>query len=203
MRHGVHETSWKHNVVGVGLASGFIEPLESTGLLLTHENIIFLLRALTRKDGQVNKIDKDIWNYSVREKVENMREFVSQHYSLSSRHDTPYWKHVTEEISYDFGPLGIGDVSYPITTSADLVRRLNKTFEFGPDMAGLMYIATGNGYSPLSSMDYLHWEPEVLEQIQEQQAEQKDKYKRFKEKFQVSLDQLPTHNEYLKENIYN
>ena len=101
MRHGVHETSWKHNVVGVGLASGFIEPLESTGLMLTHHNIQYLLRALTRKDGQVNKIDKDMWNYTVREWVGGMREFISQHYSLSSRHDTPYWKHVTEEISYD------------------------------------------------------------------------------------------------------
>jgi tryptophan halogenase len=203
IRHGTYETSWKHNVVGVGLSSGFIEPLESTGLLLTHENIIFLLRTLIRKDGQVNKFDRDIWNYSVREKVENMREFVAQHYALSSRHDTPYWKHVTEEMSYDFGPLGIGDVAYPITTSADLVRRLNKTFEFGPDMGGLMYIATGNGYSPCSIMDSLHWEPEQLKHMQEQQAEQKDQYKNFKEKFQVQLDQLPTHYEFLKENIYN
>jgi len=203
MRHGVHETSWKHNVIGVGLASGFIEPLESTGLLLIHENIIFLLRTLARKDGQVNKIDKDIWNYSVREKVENMREFVSQHYSLSSRHDTPYWKHVTEEISYDFGPLGVCDVAYPTTTSADLVRRLNKTFTFGPEQGGLLYIATGNGYTPLSSMDYPGWEPEMLKQLKSEQEVQKNKYKSFKQELQLTLDELPTHYEFLKENIYN
>jgi hypothetical protein len=52
-------------------------------------------------------------------------------------------------------------------------------------------------------MDSLHWEPEQLKHMQEQQVEQKDKYKRFKEKLQVTLDQLPTHYEFLKENIYN
>ena len=206
IRHGVHETSWKHNVVGVGLASGFIEPLESTGLLLTHENIIFLLKTLTRKDGNVNKIDKDMWNYSVREWVGGMREFVSQHYSLSSRHDTPYWKHVTEEISYDLGPLGISNdgAHAPVTTSADLSRRLNRTFEFNSeDMAGLLYIATGNGYTPLSSIDYLHLEPEMWKQMKEDQLRLQNKYESFKQNLQVTLDQLPTHNEYLKENIYN
>ena len=94
-----------------------------------------------------------MWNYSVRDWVAGMREFVSQHYALSSRHDTPYWKHVTEEISYDFGPLGIAkDEGNLITNNADLAKRLNTTFQFDPNMAGLLYIATGNGYSPLSEI---------------------------------------------------
>ena len=172
--------------------------------MLTHENIIFLLRTLTRKDGNVNKIDKDMLNYSVRDWIAGMREFVSQHYALSSRHDTPYWKHVTEEISYDFGPLGIAkDEGNLISNNADLAKRLNTTFEFDESMAGLLYIATGNGYSPLSKLDYQDIQPEMWDHMKEDQVRQKDRYKGFKEKLQVHLDQLPTHYEFLKENIYN
>ena len=70
-------------------------------------------------------------------------------------------------------------------------------------MAGLLYIATGNGYSPLSKLDYLDMQPEMWDQMKEEQVRQKDRYKGFKEKLQVHLDQLPTHYEFLKENIYN
>ena len=41
MRIGIHEQTWKKNVVGIGLAAGFIEPLESNGLFTVHE---FLLK---------------------------------------------------------------------------------------------------------------------------------------------------------------
>ena len=39
IRHGVHQRAWEKNVVGIGLANGFIEPLESTGLYLTISGI--------------------------------------------------------------------------------------------------------------------------------------------------------------------
>ena len=40
IENGCHRTAWKTNVVGVGLAYGFIEPLESTGLLSVQEVLL-------------------------------------------------------------------------------------------------------------------------------------------------------------------
>ena len=203
MRHGIHETSWKHNVVAIGLAGGFIEPLESSGLLFVSESMQNLVRTLSRKDGNVNKIDKDLWNFSLREKMENMREFISQHYALSSRHDTPYWKHVTEEVSYNL-PVGFNDVSPSTTMNAELAKRLHNkiflagppTFEFDPSMGGLLYIATGNGYTPLSSI-------EIQKYSNFPWQDYKAKWNIYKQELQNCLDQLPTHYEFLKENIIN
>ena len=55
IKHGVHKHAWVKNVVGVGLSNGFIEPLESTGLMLTHECITKLVRVLgMRKIGRAH-----------------------------------------------------------------------------------------------------------------------------------------------------
>ena len=43
IRPGIHEKGWVNNVCAVGLSNGFIEPLESTGLMLTHDAIAYLI----------------------------------------------------------------------------------------------------------------------------------------------------------------
>ena len=64
IRHGVRKKAWAGNVVGVGLSYGFIEPLESTGLLTTHETIIRLVESLNRRDGWITRTEREIFNYS-------------------------------------------------------------------------------------------------------------------------------------------
>ena len=43
MRIGIHKRLWVKNVVAIGLASGFIEPLESSGLFTVHEFLMLLI----------------------------------------------------------------------------------------------------------------------------------------------------------------
>ena len=93
IRNGIHEKIWEKNVVAIGLAAGFIEPLESTGLWFTHEFAYSLLRILFRQahasqfeQDMFNKQCDIIWNQTV--------DFVALHYALSSRGDTPYWKSI-------------------------------------------------------------------------------------------------------------
>ena len=38
IKHGYREKAWELNCLSIGLSYGFVEPLESTGLLTTHEN---------------------------------------------------------------------------------------------------------------------------------------------------------------------
>ena len=93
--NGYYERFWVKNVVAVGLSAGFLEPLESTGLLLTHQNCFALVDALER--GDVSQYDIDNFNYKTRIRIERMFDFVGMHYALSQRDDTPYWKHVTSK----------------------------------------------------------------------------------------------------------
>ena len=45
-KHGKRRLGWCQNVIGIGLSYGFLEPLESTGLFTTHENILRLVDTL-------------------------------------------------------------------------------------------------------------------------------------------------------------
>ena len=48
MRVGIHKRLWVKNVVGIGLAAGFIEPLESNGLFSVHEFLMRFIRNAQR-----------------------------------------------------------------------------------------------------------------------------------------------------------
>ena len=81
--------------MGVGLAYGFIEPLESTGLVSTHEMIEQLVETLERRDYNITGFDRDSYNYT-QLVVNGYMYFVALHYKLSRRDDSPYWKYQTE-----------------------------------------------------------------------------------------------------------
>jgi tryptophan halogenase len=121
IKNGVHKKCWHKNVVAVGLSYGFIEPLESTGLLSVQEILLRLCHTLHY--DTVNKIHVDNFNHIVGGIMESFKFFVCYHYTLSSRRDTPYWKHVTEEIEMDSGMLIPGNQS-PSQVSEIAVRLL-------------------------------------------------------------------------------
>jgi hypothetical protein len=86
---GTINRPFSKNVVAIGLASGFIEPLESNSLFTTHDNLLHLIRIINR--GEVNQFDRDTYNLTVKDKFRAFAEFVAMHYALSHRDDTQYW----------------------------------------------------------------------------------------------------------------
>jgi len=93
MKTGMHKRIWVKNVVAIGLSAGFIEPLESTGLWFTHEFVSKLLRTLSRRSNPT-QFDKDCFNDSCNEGFQSTYVFICQHYALSNRRDTEYWKSI-------------------------------------------------------------------------------------------------------------
>lgn len=182
-RHGYHEKAWCKNVVAIGLSFGFIEPLESTGLLTTHSLIILLTRVLLRNDGLVSSMDREHFNKHSVEQVVGLSDFVAIHYGLSSRRDTPYWRHVTENIEYKHEVLAASDFGL-----------LNPSME-----TGLAYIAIGMGWSPQQLFDCATFEP-LDEDLWEHCRNSFIGYKGILNTF---MDTLPTHYEYLVKNIYS
>jgi len=91
-RAGRRRRSWAGNVVAVGLASGFLEPLESTSIYLVQAAITALIEHFP--DGQVADVDRDGFNASIDAEYDRIRDFLILHYHATTRDDSPFWDHV-------------------------------------------------------------------------------------------------------------
>lgn len=192
IRHGKREKAWVGNVIGVGLSYAFIEPLESTGLLTTHDNIYKLIKLLQRRNGWVSGLDKSIFNRYLDNIIDGTRSFIEMHYALSMRSDTDYWNYVTS-IEYD----NDYDVSQLET---NCLRYSN----FSGLQGGMPYIAAGMGYIPSYKFGkgipgtgtISPEETDALESVGRE-------FMMFTDSIRAYCTDLKTSYEFLKETIYD
>jgi tryptophan halogenase len=89
---GRRRHSWVHNVVGVGLASGFLEPLESTSIYLAQMAITQLIELFPV--AGITQADRASFNRLVDMEYDRIRDFLILHYHATTRDDSPFWDHV-------------------------------------------------------------------------------------------------------------
>ncbi len=88
-RPGRRRKAWNKNVVAVGLAAGFIEPLEATSLHMIMIAVTRLLQ-LFPFNG-VNESLQKRFNHLADNEITRIRDFVLLHYKATERTDSPYW----------------------------------------------------------------------------------------------------------------
>ncbi|ATY31030.1 tryptophan halogenase family protein [Sphingomonas psychrotolerans] len=87
---GYREVNWHKNCVAIGLSSGFFEPLEATGIVMS-EVAAGLVASLFPWGGDFETSARQ-FNANMLQRYERARDFIKLHYCLSQRRDSAFWR---------------------------------------------------------------------------------------------------------------
>lgn len=176
---GRRKKAWVKNCVAIGLAGGFVEPLESTSIHLIQAGITRLIQ-LFPFAGCCESLAKH-YNDLSRVEYEGIRDFIILHYKATERDDTPYWR--------DCRDMEIPD---------SLAERIELFKE-----AGMLYMGVGEVFRTDSWLQVLqgqrifpqryHHFAHAMERDELMQALNK-----FKADISALVNKIPSHGDFLK-----
>ncbi|RZJ42775.1 MAG: tryptophan halogenase, partial [Brevundimonas sp.] len=182
---GKRKAFWAKNVCALGLATGFIEPLESTSIHLIHVGIAKMLQHFPDRDFSPANID--IYNRRMDREVQQVRDFVILHYHASERDDSEFWRRVRD--------MPIPDT---LAERVEAFRDRGMIYQVAADeyfsMASWMAVMVGQGIEPRMA------NPLYRFQNLERAAEG---FERVRTTFAQAAEALPTHEAFLRaENLW-
>ncbi|MET9764377.1 tryptophan halogenase family protein [Streptomyces sp. NPDC006372] len=187
--------AWVKNCVGIGLASGFLEPLESTGIYFSYASLYQLVKHFP--DKRFDPVLIDQFNREVQVMFDDTRDFVQAHFSFAPRNDTPFWRACKDlELAEGFQEKvrlyksGLG-VNLPVTDESNYYGNFEAEFRNFWSNANYYCVFSGLDYLPDHSLPALEFKPESVEGAEAVFAQ-------IKQREGELLETLPTMHEYLK-----
>ncbi len=135
---GRRAQAWHRNCVSVGLASGFLEPLESTSIHMVQSAIERILAFLPADRPDPRAIAD--YNRQAAFEMERIRDFIVLHYKATARDDTAFWRHCAA--------MPIPD---SLAARIELFREAGRIFRDGTELfteVGWVQVLLGQGIEP-------------------------------------------------------
>ena len=135
---GHRKRQWIGNIVSIGLAAGFLEPLESTSIHLVQVAIAKLLAyfpTLRFDEGEIGR-----FNAEMAQEFVDIRDFLVLHYIATQRTDTPFWRRCRTLTP----PPGVQQKLDMFRTNGRIFREHNEIFTETSWLA----VLTGKGIEP-------------------------------------------------------
>jgi tryptophan halogenase len=177
-RTGQRSQHWVKNCVALGLAAGFVEPLESTAIHMVQRGIIRLLQMFP-KEG-IEQPDVVEFNKQMTDEYVFIRDFVIMHYHITEREDTAFWRHCKS--------MAIPD---SLQHRLDLFKQTGRVFQQAGDVFAennWTQVMLGQGLIP----DQYH---SIVDMMSDQELE--NFLSNLKQRTDSIVSQLPAHEEFI------
>ncbi|MEO5706199.1 MAG: tryptophan halogenase family protein [Alteraurantiacibacter sp.] len=178
---GHRERLWDKNVVALGLAGGFLEPLESTAIHLVQVGIAKLMAYFPTVDFTPKEIAR--YNAETTQEYLDIRDFLVLHYKATERDDSAFWNYCRNLDP----PDGLKDKLEMFRSSGRVIREHNELFtetSWLSVMAGQGIVA--GGWHPAAEMLD---EAELLRRLQH-----------VRQVIAQAVGQMPTQDAFLRGN---
>ena len=142
-RSGFHRRAWVENVLAVGNASGFVEPLEATALMVVCQQLAHFVLLMEHTSLHPNPTSRDLYNEMVAATWNEIRDFLALHYKFNTLLDTPFWKHCREDTDVG-GAAGLLEF-YAENGPTGLNRYKLPQFSTNFGIEGYLVMLVGNG----------------------------------------------------------
>lgn len=176
-RTGKRRKQWNRNCLALGLASGFLEPLESTSIHLIQQGIVRFLRMFPTA-GIVQE-DIDEFNRQADFDIEHIRDFIILHYHVTNRTDSPFWRHCRQM-----------DIPASLRHRIDLFKKTGRVFREGSELFddSWQQVMIGQGLMPQS------YHP-IVDTMSRQELE--TLLNSIKQGIEKTVAKLPSHQDYI------
>ncbi len=196
MRVGRNQRAWVKNCISLGLANGFVEPLESTGIYFVHAALKQLIRYFP--DKNMDSALRDKFNERVAYMIEDVRDFIVLHYCTTSREDTPFWKankfdlKIPESLQALLKLYQAGSpVNIPYTDDCGYNQNFDASFDRFWTNSNYLAILAGVNYLPNSAMPILNHKQKSIEKAEMI-------FQSVRANTEILLKELPSHYTYIK-----
>ena len=169
---------WTKNCIAIGLAAGFLEPLESTSIYLIQEGISRFISLFP--NATLPQVLRDEYNRHMRTEFEQVRDFIILHYKATQRDDSEFWRYCRDM-----------DVPDSLQHKMDLFEEAGRVFRYDEELftrPSWVAVMTGQNVMPRTRDPIVSLLPNegVIESVESMRIAMEE-----------ATRQMPTHEEFI------